>query len=48
LPLVPIAALRRARAAARWNHLVEKNARKINYLSMILPQKWFPLLQIML
>ena len=36
------------RVPARWNHLVEKNARKINCLSMILPQKWFPLSAIML
>jgi hypothetical protein len=28
--------------------MVEQNARKINSLSMILPQKWFPLLRIML
>jgi hypothetical protein len=33
---------------ARWNHLVEKNSRKINGLIMILSQKWFPLLRIML
>ncbi len=37
-----------ARVPARWNHLVEKNSRKINGLSMILSQKWFPLLRIML
>jgi hypothetical protein len=37
-----------ARVPARWNHLAEKNSRKINCLSMILPQKWFPLLAIML
>ena len=29
-------------------HLVEKNSRQINDLSMILSQKWFPLLRIML
>jgi len=34
--------LRLARAPTRWNHLVEKNVRKINFLSMILSQKWFP------
>ncbi len=37
-----------ARVPTRWNHLVEKNSRKFNGLSMILPQKWFPLLAIML
>jgi hypothetical protein len=39
---------RLARVPTRWNHLVEKNSRKINCLSMILSQKWFPLLAIML
>jgi len=28
--------------------MVEKNSRKFNELSMILSQKWFPLLRIML
>ena len=37
-----------ARVPTRWNHLVEKHSRKINGLSMILSQKWFPLLRIML
>jgi hypothetical protein len=37
-----------ARVPARWTHLVEKNSRKINCLGMILPQKWFPFLRIML
>ena len=37
-----------ARVPTRWNHLVEKNSRKINCLSMILSQKWFPLLAFML
>jgi hypothetical protein len=37
-----------ARVPTRWNHLVEKNSRKFNSLSMILSQKWFPLLRIML
>jgi hypothetical protein len=37
-----------ARVPTSWNHLVEKNSRKINCLSMILAQKWFPLLRIML
>ena len=37
-----------ARVPTRWNHLVEKNSRKINCLSMIFSQKWFPLLRIML
>jgi hypothetical protein len=37
-----------ARVPARWNHLLEKNARKINSLSIILSQKWFPLLDVML
>ena len=37
-----------ARVPTRWNHLVEKNSRKFNDLSMILSQKWFPLLRIML
>jgi hypothetical protein len=37
-----------ARVPAKWNHLVEKNSRKLNGLSMILSQKWFPLLRIML
>ena len=36
-----------ARVPARWKHLVEKNARKINGLSMILSQKWFPFLRVM-
>jgi hypothetical protein len=36
------------RVPTRWKHLVEKNSRKINCLSMILSQKWFPLLRIML
>jgi len=36
------------RVPTRWNHLVEKNSRKINGLGMILSQKWFPLLRIML
>jgi hypothetical protein len=37
-----------ARVPTRWNHLVEKNSRKINCLSMIFSQKWFPLLAFML
>jgi hypothetical protein len=37
-----------ARVPTRWTHLVEKNARKINGLSMIFSQKWLPLLAIML
>ena len=37
-----------ARVPTRWNHLVEKNSRKINGLSMILSHKWFPLLAFML
>ncbi|WP_395661745.1 hypothetical protein, partial [Aestuariivirga sp.] len=37
-----------ARVPTRWNHLVEKNSRKFNGLSMIFSQKWFPLLRIML
>jgi hypothetical protein len=37
-----------ARVPTRWNHLVEKNSRKFNGLSMISSQKWFPLLRIML
>jgi hypothetical protein len=37
-----------ARVPTRWNHLVEKNSRKFNGLSMILSQKWFPLLRIMI
>jgi hypothetical protein len=37
-----------ARVTTRWNHLVEKNSRKFNGLSMIFSQKWFPLLRIML
>ena len=37
-----------ARVPTRWNHLVEENSRKINGLSMILSQKWCPLLRIML
>jgi hypothetical protein len=36
------------RVPTRWNHLVEKNARKFNVLSMIFSQKWFPLLAFML
>jgi len=36
-----------ARVPARWNHLIEKNARNMNSLSMILSQRWFPLLAIM-
>jgi hypothetical protein len=36
------------RVPTRWTHLVEKNARKFNGLSMILSQKWFPLLAFML
>ena len=36
------------RVPTRWNHLVEKNSLEINGLSMILSQKWFPLLRIML
>jgi hypothetical protein len=41
-------AFRLARVPTRWNHLVEKNSRKFNSLSMILSQKWFPLVRIML
>jgi len=37
-----------ARVTTRWNHLVEKNSRKFNGLSMIFSQKWFPLLAFML
>jgi hypothetical protein len=37
-----------ARVPTRWNHLVEKNSRKFNGLSMIFSQKWFPLLAFML
>jgi hypothetical protein len=37
-----------ARVPTRWNHLVEKNSRKINGLSMTLSQKWFPHLRVML
>ena len=40
--------MRLARVPTRWNYLVDKNSRKIKGLSMILPQKWFPLLRIML
>jgi hypothetical protein len=36
------------RVPTRWNHLVEKNSRKINLLSMTLSQKWIPLLRVML
>jgi hypothetical protein len=32
----------------RGHNLVDKNARPFNGLSMILLQKWFPLLRIML
>jgi hypothetical protein len=37
-----------ARVPTRWNHLVEKNSRRFNGLSMIFSQKWFPLLAFML
>jgi hypothetical protein len=37
-----------ARVPTRWNHLVEKNSRKFNGMSMIFSQKWFPLLAFML
>jgi hypothetical protein len=37
-----------ARVPAGWNHLIEKNARQTDGLSMILPQKLFPLWRIML
>jgi hypothetical protein len=36
------------RVPIRWNQLIEKNSLQINGLSMILAQKWFPLLRIML
>jgi hypothetical protein len=36
------------RVPTRWNHLVEENALQAYCLSMILSQKWFPLLRIML
>jgi hypothetical protein len=39
-----IGVLRLTRSQIKWNHLVEQNVRKINFLSMISSQKWFPLL----
>jgi hypothetical protein len=37
-----------AHVPIRWNHLTDKNMRQIKGLSMILSQKWIPLLRIML
>jgi hypothetical protein len=37
-----------AHVPIRSNHLIDKNMRQIKSLSMILAQKWFPLLPIML